>query len=70
MPHWLTYYITDGMEETMLKICSQSERIGSEEAAAAVLQQRLSRKGGSSSPPPPGFSSGCSAQLRAAASGA
>jgi hypothetical protein len=42
----------------MLRICSQSERLGSEDAAAAVLQQRLSRKGGSGSTPPPGFSSG------------
>jgi hypothetical protein len=45
MPHWLTYYITDGMEETMLRICSESERLGSEDSAASVLQQRLSRKG-------------------------
>ena len=44
MPHWLTYYITDGMEETMLRICSESERLGSEDSAAAVLQQRLARK--------------------------
>ena len=40
----------------MLRICSESERIGSEDAAASVLQHRLSRK---SSSPPPGLSSGC-----------
>jgi len=53
MPHWLTYYITDGMEDTMLRICSESERVGSEDAAAAVLQQRLSRRSipGDRSPP-------------------
>ena len=47
------YYITDGMEDTMLRICSESERVGSEDAAAAVLQQRLSRRStpGDRSPP-------------------
>jgi hypothetical protein len=44
MPHWLSYYITDGMEDTMLRICSQSEQIGSKDSAAAVLQHRFARK--------------------------